>query len=114
MILFTDLMPPSPPATDKQHKTPANLYGVPLHCVFHHVVTNSDRHEQRGIHLIWHVKRRLRDYRKAADILEQSQLLLQHAALIETKLPYNQPLDPNLCAISPQYHSFPGGEIADC
>lgn len=47
-------------------------------------------------------------------ILEPSQLLLQHAALIQSKSPYNQSLDPNSRVISHHCYSLPGAEIRHC
>lgn len=88
MILFTDLMPPSP---DKQHKTLANLYGVPLHCAFHHMVilTQTDTNSERGT---WRNTFNLARYTQTPWLQEasgHSQLWLQHVAVIETKSPYN-------------------------
>lgn len=74
--------------------------------------TGRVREEQSEPPLIRSVKLRLRGYGKPVDALEQSQRLLQHGTLLETK-PSHQPPDPNLPLLPPQHVSPPGGETGD-
>lgn len=118
MILFTDSMPPPLPPTDKQHKTPlTSMESLSIVCSVTWWLqlrrTGRVREEQSEPPLIRSVKLRLRGYGKPVDALEQSQRLLQHGALLETKPPSHQPPDPNLPLLPPQHVSPPGGETGD-